>query len=336
MNKSKQRLYGIDIARLTAMFMVVVLHNLGRGGVLDWTMDSIGDCIYLALENYAIVAVNVFALISGYLSAGKPPRARSIFSVWGTACFWSVATALAGFALGQIGKDELLVSPFPVSTGEYWYLNSYLLLQLLIPILNCAIKSLSASQLGIVAGSLLLASTLFESTGLNNGYSTMWLAVLWLVGAAIKLNKSTLDAHLKSRRLALTYSLLPLIVLIYEWNDVHVTQLDPYRWLSYSNPYVAVSSICLFILATRINVQSQKKKQVLKTASPLAFAVYVIDTSNWFFSIWLTSRFSWILNLHAFIGAPLIVFISALFFIAFLLLEFIRREAINRIGALTK
>ena len=164
----------------------------------------------------------------------------------------------------------------------------------------------------------------------------MWLAVLWLAGAAIKLNKSTLDAHLKSRRLALTYSLLPLIVLIYEWNDVHVTQLDPYRWLSYSNPYVAVSSICLFILATRINRQSQKKKQVLKTASPLAFAVYVIDTSNWFFSIWLTGRFSWTPNIPVLIGAPLIVIISILLFVAFLLLEFLRRKVVHRLGTLGK
>ena len=336
MDKSKQRLYGIDIARLTAMFMVVVLHNLGRGGVLDWTIDSMRDWVYLALENYAIVAVNVFALISGYLSAGKPLRARSIFSVWSTACFWSVSTALVGFVLGQINENDLLVSPFPISTGEYWYLNSYLLLQLLIPVLNCGIKSFTASQLGIVSGSLLVASALFESTGLNNGYSTMWLAVLWLTGAAIKLNKSAIDEHLSSKRLALAYFLLPLIVLVHEWNDVHVAQLDPYRWLSYTNPYVVVSSICLFVLATRINVKSQNARQVLKTASPLAFAVYVIDTSSWFYSIWLTGKFSWILNLHAFIGAPLIVFISALFFIAFLLLEFIRRKAINRIGALTK
>lgn len=336
MDKSKQRLYGIDIARLTAMFMVVVLHNLGRGGVLDWTIDSMRDCVYLALENYAIVAVNVFALISGYLSAGKPLRTRSIFSVWSTACFWSVSTALVGFALGQINENNLLASPLPVSTGEYWYLNSYLLLQLLIPILNCGIKSFTASQLGIVSGSLLIASTLFESTGLNNGYSTMWLAVLWLTGAAIKLNKSAIDEYLSSKRLALAYLLLPLIVLAYEWNDVHVAQLDPYRWLSYSNPYVAVSSICLFVLATRINVKSQNIRQMLKTASPLAFAVYVIDTSNWFYSIWLTDRFSWILNLPVLIGTPLIAIISISFFVAFLLLEFLRRKAVSCIGAREK
>ena len=51
MTKPKQRAYGIDIARLTSMFMVVLLHNLGRGGVLDWTLDSIRDLAYMAIEN---------------------------------------------------------------------------------------------------------------------------------------------------------------------------------------------------------------------------------------------------------------------------------------------
>ena len=157
MTKPKQRAYGIDIARLTSMFMVVLLHNLGRGGVLDWTLDSIRDLAFMAIENYAIVAVNVFALMSGYLSAGRPIKGRSIFSIWATACFWSTATALTGFALGQISKIELFASPFPVSTAEYWYLNSFLLLQLMVPFLNCAIESLTSCQLGLTSSALLLS-----------------------------------------------------------------------------------------------------------------------------------------------------------------------------------
>lgn len=44
------RQYGIDIARLASMFMVVLLHNLLQGGVLDWTLDSMRDLLYMALE----------------------------------------------------------------------------------------------------------------------------------------------------------------------------------------------------------------------------------------------------------------------------------------------
>lgn len=229
MKESKQRAYGIDIARLTAMFMVVLLHNLGRGGILDWTLDSVSDLAYLGIENYAIVAVNVFALISGYLSAGKPLKARSIFSIWATACFWSMTTGLTGFSLGQFSITDLLKSAFPVSTAEYWYLNSFLLLQLMVPFLNCAITSLTSVQLGIATSGLLIASTLFESTGLNKGYSTMWLAVFWLTGASIKRNKEALDRVVSTKRLLFVYLLLPLVVLYHQWNDVHVLQVSPGR-----------------------------------------------------------------------------------------------------------
>lgn len=198
-------------------------------GVLDWTIDSIKDLAFLGIENYAIIAVNVFALISGYLSAGKPLKARSIFSIWATACFWSIATALTGYTLGQISKTDLLTSPFPLSTAEYWYLNSFLLLQLMVPFLNCAIATLTSAQLGIATSCLLIASTLFESTGLNEGYSTMWLAVLWLTGASIKRNKETLDRVVSTKRLLFVYLLLPLVVLYHQWNDVHVLQMNPLR-----------------------------------------------------------------------------------------------------------
>lgn len=60
----------------------------------------------------------------------------------------------------------------------------------------------------------------------------MLLAVLWLVGAAIKRNKTTVDSLLYyTKRLALAYLMLPLIVLIFQWNDVHALHFNPYRWL---------------------------------------------------------------------------------------------------------
>ena len=62
----------------------------------------------------------------------------------------------------------------------------------------------------------------------------MWLAVLWLTGASIKRNKETLDRVVNTKRLLFVYLLLPLVVLYHQWNDVHVLQMNPLRWLSYS------------------------------------------------------------------------------------------------------
>lgn len=95
-----KRNYGIDIARLTCMFMVVLLHNLWQGGVLDWSLSTPRSLVYVTLENYAIVAVNVFALISGYISSGRSMKPRRALDLWASAFFWSGTLALVGLAGG--------------------------------------------------------------------------------------------------------------------------------------------------------------------------------------------------------------------------------------------
>ncbi len=95
-----KRNYGIDVARLACAFMVVLLHNLNQGGMLDWSLSSPRSLAYVTLENYARVAVNIFALISGYLSSGRPMKPGRALDLWSSAFFWSGSMALVGLAGG--------------------------------------------------------------------------------------------------------------------------------------------------------------------------------------------------------------------------------------------
>ena len=61
-----KRNYGIDLLRLVLMFMVVVLHVLGHGGVLSAAQPMSGQYITAWLmESLAIGAVNSYAIITG-------------------------------------------------------------------------------------------------------------------------------------------------------------------------------------------------------------------------------------------------------------------------------
>ena len=65
----KERNAGIDLLRIVSMFFVVVLHSLGQGGILFNT--AVGSSQYKVawlLEIFAYGAVDIFALISGYVS----------------------------------------------------------------------------------------------------------------------------------------------------------------------------------------------------------------------------------------------------------------------------
>ncbi|MBQ4600628.1 MAG: hypothetical protein IJB17_03245 [Oscillospiraceae bacterium] len=62
------RHYGIDLLRVVAMYMVVVLHVIGKGGVASAVQEpglSFGALWFLEVGAYC--AVNCYALISGYV-----------------------------------------------------------------------------------------------------------------------------------------------------------------------------------------------------------------------------------------------------------------------------
>ena len=68
MDVKKERNYGIDLLRVLSMFFVVVLHSYGNGGILTNTIENTTQYkIAWFIEIIAYCAVDVFALISGYV-----------------------------------------------------------------------------------------------------------------------------------------------------------------------------------------------------------------------------------------------------------------------------
>ena len=48
-NPADNRNYGIDLLRLFAMFMVVILHTLGHGGVLNAATDEKSRLVWILI-----------------------------------------------------------------------------------------------------------------------------------------------------------------------------------------------------------------------------------------------------------------------------------------------
>ena len=68
MKTKSKRLANVELLRVVAMLMVVMLHYLGKGELLPVKNLHMNLTGYLAwiLESLSIVAVNVYVLISGY------------------------------------------------------------------------------------------------------------------------------------------------------------------------------------------------------------------------------------------------------------------------------
>ena len=87
----EQRNRGIDLLRMTAMWMVVILHILNKGGVLAAAAPlSAGQGTARLLETAAYCAVNCYGLISGYVGVQRRFRYSGALALWLRVAFYTL------------------------------------------------------------------------------------------------------------------------------------------------------------------------------------------------------------------------------------------------------
>ncbi len=205
---SRGRNGGIDALRIASMYMVVLLHMLGHGGLLASCESRGARYAMLGLQTAAFCAVNLFGMISGYLMFGRKVRYARLITLWLQVVFYGlVITILAKTIWGTpVSVGQWLCVLLPVSFKVYWYFSAYFGLFIFMPFINRMLESLSRKQDKALGLGLLLIITIStasptEAFMLNDGYSLMWLCMLYILGALIRKHEQELT--LKSMWLAL-------------------------------------------------------------------------------------------------------------------------------------
>ena len=128
LQSNPNRNYGIDLLRILAMFMVLVLHILGQGGILQ--AQPVSPRNYWTawfLEIAAYGAFDVYALISGFVGCKAKRRYASLAELWLRVFFYSVSFSVIDklFFNRTIGKRKLLFAFFPLTKGYWWYFTMF-------------------------------------------------------------------------------------------------------------------------------------------------------------------------------------------------------------------
>lgn len=325
--KIDHRVYGVDIARIMSMLMVVFLHNLLGGGILKANDTGLSNLTYWLVENIMIVAVNIFAMISGYLLVDRKFKPTKILELWKAVFFWSaIPTVILMVSLKRIAIVALIKSFFPVLFNQYWYFNAYVVLFIFMPFLNAGIQTLGVHFLKKIILALLILSASAGFLGnlfLEGGYSALWLMIMYLTGGVMKKTRFS-EKTFSSRWLIFTCLLCILLSLVGEYVSInYLGHLS--EWIKYTSPIVIIQSIALFILFLRIKVNNSKIKRLLIKVSPLTFAVYLADSNPFFFHKILHSSLSSLNQLNILLGLGGVVIISFGMFLIVILLESGRR-----------
>lgn len=198
-----KRKYGIDLLRIIAMVLVVVLHILGQGGILiEAEKNEIKFAVVWLLEIVAYCAVNCYALISGFVyfsEENKQVKLSKYIKLWLQVEFYSVLITLYfwQFYPNLVNKKQLVKSFFPILSEQYWYFSAYTGVYFIIPWLNKIIQGLKEKELKtlvfcvLIFSSYIIGANLFKVDlfGLKGGYSFLWLAILYVIGGYIKKHK---------------------------------------------------------------------------------------------------------------------------------------------------
>ena len=176
------------------MINIIILHiNLySRQIYLDYSSPKFKQIWRLEIFSYP--AVNCFGLISGIVGYKKYKFANIIY-LWFQTLFYSVCISYYLFFIEKLKKNILIISFFPILIKRSWYINAYFSMYILLPIINFGINSLKRSFYRNLIISVILLFSVYDIVGkimgynlnlfLNNGYSSMWLLLLYLIGSYI-------------------------------------------------------------------------------------------------------------------------------------------------------
>lgn len=288
-----KRLNNFEALRILAMFMVVVLHYLSKGNLLTPITEPFTAVSYLGwlIEAFAIVAVNVYVLITGYFMCESRMKLGRLLQIvcqvlWYTMLVPVVLCACGMMKPSELGVYELLQCIFPIHTKHYWFVTSYVLLMLMVPFLNAGIRYMSQKQLALATALLVLYQTMPKSilplkfSDDAAGYDMVWLVCLYLIAAYIRKYGLPFFSSLKKSLLcyvvsvlAIWSSLLLLRVIYIKW-DVFGTSVN--FAYNYNHLFCLAASVSLFYACKHWQLPDGKISCFVGKVAPYTFGVYLL------------------------------------------------------------
>jgi len=156
MVKTKLRQSNLELLRVVSMILILMSHCDEIFGLSDLYSTSLGinkiitDWLHIGGQ----IGVGCFVLISGYFMVQQNISFRKLLRLEGSVWFYTIGIWIVwvvhNFYQGQFAVEECLTEAvyalFPVLTGHYWFITTYVILMVLSPFLNKLIFALERQQ----------------------------------------------------------------------------------------------------------------------------------------------------------------------------------------------
>ena len=296
MDKKKQRDSNMELLRIIAMLLVMILHtnliSFDGLNVIDTVSQPTFSFLRIGVQTTSFICVNVFILLSGWYGI----RARC--SRLGEFYFQVLFFLLLSYAGHLLLNNEVFFSWNMLLhlflLNGYWFVTAYLLLYILSPVLNAFIESASKRQLTVVLVLFYIFQTVYGwlEDGIlwfDSGSSAISFIGLYLFGRYMRIyqpNWCKASCRMDIMIFVVLILLQSVMVFIsFRWGIGIITK----KVFMNLSPLMIVSSMFLLLAFSKIQLQ----KYWINWIASSCFAAYLLHAAPYNFEMYLPTLYDW-------------------------------------------
>lgn len=270
---SKERNSSIELLRILAIVLIVMMHAAGYGlnsGELSTSMGVV------AINSVGNMGVTLFVLISGYF--GIRFRPSKLIKLWAMMLVYSVAAYVFNIAIGEkeININGIYKALTPVTSVEWWFMTCYVILFILSPLINRIAERFSQKEflylLGVLSFFFVISPTFLQHTITNDsfgkGLPNFFLA--YLIGQYIR--KYNMPKKIENHSCAIFIACIVILFSVSLLGKIKLGANVPALYRD-NDLFIISGAICLFLCMRR---QVWHNRQV-NYAAGFVFPLYLAN-----------------------------------------------------------
>ena len=259
-----------------AAFCVLIVHYNGWfvGGVpeqIDLTEVSAFRLTQSVIASATCICVNMFLIISGYF--GIRLRWESVVKICLLLLMIYVPCYIARGFFDHTFDGWGLAKQFLVFTRAGYFIQCYMMLMFLSPVLNAAVEKYGRKILPWTIAFLVIefwfdCITKVDNLSFNSGYSVIHFVLMYMIARVCFLYKEEI-IKVDRKLWVVDYVVLTSLIWL-----LYIIRVKWWNW--YSNPIVVLSSVCTFLPF----IYSHSYNKTINWLAQGVLAVYIIQVAQ--------------------------------------------------------
>jgi surface polysaccharide O-acyltransferase-like enzyme len=300
MNRMKKtitkRESNFELLRIIAMIGIILFHYSDHG-CNDISFEN-ALSINVAFEYVTRIGGGVgnciFMLLTGYFMSQSKFRINKLLKIWGEVFFYSFFSYIVAvwIKVTYFTKTDFLTSLLPITSNQYWYFTSYVIILIMSPLINLALERVDKKM--TVAFILALFYFFSVMPTLGFGHTTSndrigVMALLYCIGAFIRKycsDKKRTKLYCEcgiAVGLFIFYSLFSIFYDKFEHLPAFLSDRFCLVW-GIEKISIIVFSVFCFLIFKNINLGFNA---IINWIASSTFGIYLLHMNNWTtFYIW--------------------------------------------------